>query len=206
MAKEDQPQLPAEPTLDEILSLARMSAFVGLRDESKLAAEIELALKQGISILYIREAILQTYLFAGYPAAINAFIILNELTGTHSDFLREEKSSFEEWKERGETLSRKIYGGQFEKLMENMNRVHPDLADWMIQEGYGKVLARPFLSPRVRELLIVGMTAVLNVERQFHSHVRGAIHVGATKPEIKRVLDEVGAADRYKNLAETLIA
>ncbi len=28
-----------------------------------------------------------------------------------------------------------------------MKQLHPDLADWMIWEGYGKVLARPFLSP-----------------------------------------------------------
>jgi 4-carboxymuconolactone decarboxylase len=205
MTKDDHSQLPGEPTLDEILSLAKISAYVGLRDEPGLKAELESALQQGISILLIRETILQTYLFAGYPAAINAFIVLNELTGTHSDFLREDGSSLEVWNERGESMSRKIYGSQFEKLMKNMNYLHPDLAEWMIQEGYGKVLARPFLSPRVRELLIVGMTAVLNVERQFHSHIRGSIHVGATKVEITKVLDAVGAKDYYKDLVESLL-
>jgi 4-carboxymuconolactone decarboxylase len=205
MTKDDRPQLPGEPTLDEILSLAKISAYAGLRDEPGLKAELESALQQGISILLIRETILQTYLFAGYPAAINAFIVLNELTGTHSDFLREDGSSPEVWNERGEALSRKIYGSQFEKLMKNMNYLHPDLAEWMIQEGYGKVLARPFLSPRVRELVIVGMTAVLKVERQFHSHVRGSIHVGATKVEIRQILDAVGATDYYKDFVENLL-
>ena len=77
MSKEE-PQ-PSEPTLNEILSLAKISACVALRDEAQLKSELEEALKQGLSILFIREAILQTYLFAGYPAAINGFIVLNEL-------------------------------------------------------------------------------------------------------------------------------
>ncbi len=80
-------------------------------------------------------------------------------------------------------MCRRIYGKHYEKLVENMHQLHPDLGEWMIWEGYGKVLSRPFLSPRVRELLIVAMTAVLQVERQFHSHVKGALHVGASREE-----------------------
>jgi alkylhydroperoxidase/carboxymuconolactone decarboxylase family protein YurZ len=76
-------------------------------------------------------------------------------------------------------------------LMEHMRQLHPDLADWIILEGYGKVLSRPFLSPRVRELLIVAMTAVLQVERQFQSHVRGSIHAGSTPDELRSVLSQL---------------
>jgi 4-carboxymuconolactone decarboxylase len=171
-----------------------------------LKEELQSALRQGTSLLLIREAILQTYLFAGYAATINAFIVLNGLVDGNADFLQDEKSSAEEWKERGKRFCRQIYGNQFDKLMKNMNQLHPDLADWMISEGYGKVLARPFLSPRIRELLIVGMTAVLNVERQFHSHVRGALNVGATETELRTVLDEVSATPHFKTILENLLS
>jgi 4-carboxymuconolactone decarboxylase len=82
----------------------------------------------------------------------------------------------------------------------------------MIIEGYGKVLSRPFLTAGVRELLIVAMTAVLNVERQFHSHVRGALNVGAKPEEIVKVFAETksfmdpAAISPLENLLQQLLS
>lgn len=199
-------RLPTEPDFPQILTLVRISVLVGLREEARLKSELQRALQENVPIVWIREAILQSYLFAGYAAAINAFIFLNELAGTSVEFLEEEDASLDLWKKRGEELCRQIYGQQFEKLMQNMKRLHPELAGWMLLEGYGKVLARPFFSPRVRELLIVGMTATLQVERQFHSHTRGALHVGATPAELREVLKEVGANSEYKAILESLLS
>ena len=180
-----------EPSHEQILALVRICSCVALRDEPKLREEFQRALQQGLPVAEIREAVLQTYLFAGYAATINAFILLNEVTGDDSEFLQEESGSLEQWKKQGEDLCRKVYGSQYENLVQNMKRLHPDLAAWMIWEGYGKVLSRPFFSPVVRELLIVAMTAVLRVERQFYSHVRGALNVGASAQQISSVFKEV---------------
>src|SRR5262245_22841065 len=166
-----------DPSAPQVHLLARISACVALRDEAKLKLKLKKALPK-VPVTMIREVILQTYLFAGYASTINAFIVLNEMTNS-PDFVFDPDASMQSWRERGEELCHKIYDDQYEKLVLNMNALHPDLADWMIWEGYGKVLSRPFLSPKVRELLIVAMTAVLGVKRQFHSHVRGAMHVGA---------------------------
>lgn len=191
--------------LGQICRLARISAVVALRREPLLRTELREALEEGLSAEILGEAILQTYLFAGYASTINAFIVLNEL-GVASRHLREGEPSLEEWERRGQELCRRIYGKHYEKLLENMQQLHPDLADWMIWEGYGKVLSRPFLSPRVRELLILAMTAVLQVERQFHSHVKGALHVGASREEVHRVFREVvpwmesSVADRFQSI------
>ena len=184
---------------EELLNLARISACVALRKEERLRHELRLALKK-TPVSLLRETILQTYLFAGYAAAINAFIVLNGLT-SDSEFLTEKKASADDWKRRGTRLCRKIYAGQYDRLVVHMKQLHPDLADWMIREGYGKVLSRPFLSLRVRELLIVAMTAVLGVERQFHSHVKGALHVGATREEVNLVFREVVPLMKKKSVA-----
>lgn len=175
--------------LEDVVRLARITAGVALRDEAKLGRELQVALSENVSVWLIRETILQSYLFAGYAAAINAFILLNSLV-PEGEILRETGGSLRRWKQRGKKLCRAIYGKNYDKLIRNMNTLHPDLADWMLWEGYGKVLSRPFLSPRVRELLIVCITAVLNVERQFLSHVRGALNVGATPAEVSRVFEE----------------
>jgi 4-carboxymuconolactone decarboxylase len=109
----------------------------------------------------------------------------------NSGFFQEENGSVSIWRKRGEDLCKMIYGDHYSKLMENMRELHPDLAEWILVEGYGKVLARPFLKPRTRELLIVALTAALGVPRQFESHVRGAIHAGATGEELKSVMQEL---------------
>lgn len=180
-----------EPTLAHIHRMARISACVALRKEQQLQQELHLALEGGISITIVREVLLQTYLFAGYAATINAFIVLNRSLPGNSEYLREENGSLEIWRKRGEELCEQIYGDHYSKLMENMRQLHPDLADWIIVEGYGKVLSRPFLAPRIRELLIVAMTAVLQVDRQFQSHVRGSIHAGATPDELRSVFGQL---------------
>jgi alkylhydroperoxidase/carboxymuconolactone decarboxylase family protein YurZ len=181
-----------DPAPEEIVSLARISICVAIRNEAQLKQEFQSAIRSGAELSLIREAVLQTYLFAGYAATINAFILLNEIHPDRDQFWSEtQPSSLSAWRERGEVLCRQIYGSQYESLVHNMKQLHPDLADWMIVEGYGKVLSRPFLSPLVRELLIVGMTAALQVERQFYSHVRGALHAGASSKQIHSVLEQV---------------
>lgn len=79
-----------------------------------------------------------------------------------------------EWWRRGNELCQQVYGTQFDRLRENLSRIHPELSDWLIFEGYGKVLARPVLTPRERELWIIPMLMVLEVPEQFYSHLRGA--------------------------------
>lgn len=197
--------------ITEIQALVRICCAVALRDEGMLRRELEAASSSGSDVAVIREAILQSYLFAGYAAAINAFHVVNELFGENSGVLREEAGSPESWRERGKELCRQIYGKQYDRLLENMEKLHPDLGDWMLWEGYGKVLSRPFLSSRVRELIIVGMTAVLGVERQFRSHLRGALNVGASREETRSVFDDVApmiaSADlpRFRSLLETVL-
>lgn len=195
----------------ELRALVRISACVGLRDEQQLEREFRDALRKRVPPRMIREAILQSYLFAGYAAAINAFILFNQLS-PGAEFFQEKGGSMAEWKRRGARLCKQIYGMQYGKLVANMKTLHPDLAEWMLWEGYGKVLSRPFLAPRIRELLIVATTAVLNVERQFHSHVRGALHVGATAKELRETLQQVevwmkaGNVRKFRQKMEQIIA
>ncbi|TFG49315.1 MAG: carboxymuconolactone decarboxylase family protein [Gemmatimonadales bacterium] len=58
----------------------------------------------------------------------------------------------------------------------------------MVTEGYGRTLSRPGLDLRRRELCTVAQTAVLDTPHQLHSHLRGALHAGATEQEIEETL------------------
>ena len=44
---------------------------------------------------------------------------------------------------RGKALCRRIYGPVYDRMIARMAGFHPDLADWILADGYGRVLSRP---------------------------------------------------------------
>jgi 4-carboxymuconolactone decarboxylase len=89
---------------------------------------------------------------------------------------------------RGEALCRRIYGPVYDRMISRMAGYHPDLADWILADGYGRVLSRPGLSIRERELIVVAVLSALRLPKQLESHVRGARRVGATAREVSAML------------------
>jgi len=92
------------------------------------------------------------------------------------------------WEADGQTLIRRIYGSRYEKLLDTMVVLSADLPRWMVLEGYGKVLSRPLLDSRTRELVAVGSLVPLRVPEQLRAHSRGALHVGAKPEEVRQTL------------------
>jgi 4-carboxymuconolactone decarboxylase len=180
---------PPEPRVRG-LALAAAATALGRRD--LLRGVLRGVLAAGIPPEPLREALLQTYLFTGYPRAINALAELAALAPVPEPRpLGLELSPAEAagWTRSGETLCRRIYGPRYDKLREVMGRISPDLGRWMILEGYGKVLSRPALGSRDRELIAVAALVPLDVPDQLRAHLRGAWNVGASDAEILGTLE-----------------
>jgi 4-carboxymuconolactone decarboxylase len=99
----------------------------------------------------------------------------------------------------GEASCRAVYGAMYDRLRENIRALHPLLDEWMVVEGYGKVLSRPGLDLGRRELCIVAACAAVGQERQLHSHLHGAVNVGVPPGVVDAAiggLEGVIAADR----------
>jgi 4-carboxymuconolactone decarboxylase len=140
----------------------------------------------------VEEAILQSYLFLGFPSAIEAF----RRWRTHGVAAPEPAAEdFDAWVERGERTCATVYGDHYERLRQNVARFHPDLDRWMVMEGYGKVLSRPTLSLDVREMLIVAMLVVqgANGRRQLRSHLQGALNAGVEPGDVERTIRRAAA-------------
>jgi 4-carboxymuconolactone decarboxylase len=166
-------------------ALVRVSAAVASRAQGAVVAEMEAA--RGIDPLAVEEALLQSYLFLGYPLALNAIATWRTVSGHEApDAAAADDDS---WAERGRRVCSTVYGGQYEGLRENVRDLHPDMERWMVEEGYGKVLGRPGLGLIDRELCIVALLAVLGVPRQLYSHLRGAVNAGADPAAIAEVLE-----------------
>ena len=135
------------------------------------------------------EIILQTHLFAGYPRTINALGVVRRMGCTLNDST---DASYERWRSDGESLCSQIYAGSYDKLRSAIGALHVDLESWMLEIGYGRVLSRPGPSAMQREFGVLAVLGGQNVKPQLMSHLRGALHVGASVEALESVLELVG--------------
>lgn len=172
-------------------ALVRLSAALASGDGEAIAQAIESAAADAPPG-EVEEALLQSYLFLGYPAALQALGAWRERVGGGAA-ARGPAEERADWRARGEQVCERVYGGAYGRLRENVARLHPDLEQWMLEEGYGKVLGRPGLGLRERELCIVALLVGLRAPHQLHSHLRGALNAGAGPVEVEQALELAAA-------------
>ena len=136
----------------------------------------------------VYEALLQLYLFAGFPAALEALRVLSKSwpapTANPIEVAENATKGYELHRQQGETLYKRVYADNADRVRQEMLKLSPELAAWAVIEGYGKTLSRPGLDAITRELCIVGILTQLGWERQLFSHLLGARNVGATTEEL----------------------
>jgi alkylhydroperoxidase/carboxymuconolactone decarboxylase family protein YurZ len=135
-----------------------------------------------------REALLQVHLFAGIPRALEAYAVLEAQGGLGPAHEEQDPAAPEERRARGEQLFRRIYEKDSPAVLGMIERQHADFGLWVIEHAYGRVLSRPGLEPRMRELLAVCALAALGQERQLASHVRGTLRCGGTRADLDQTL------------------
>jgi alkylhydroperoxidase/carboxymuconolactone decarboxylase family protein YurZ len=84
--------------------------------------------------------------------------------------------------------------------MSNLGKASPELAEWMMVDGYSKVLSRPGPTALEREIASIVFLAISGHQVQLHSHVRGARNLGATPEFIKSALG-AGVLSREQTVA-----
>jgi len=169
-----------------------LSAAIAGRDEPSVRAIMSSALEAAIAPETIDEIILQTHLFLGFPAMIEASRTFADVSGRRHDTRRlPEAYTAEEcraWNKDGTEKIRHIYGAAFDRLVGYINSFSPQILVWMINDGYGQVLSRPGASFTLRELSVVATLTVTSYENQLRAHIRGTLNVGADATLIERVI------------------
>jgi len=172
--------------------LVQLSAAIAASDEATVRYWLVQASRE-VPPTHVEELLLQSYLFCGFPRALNATrewrrVSLRVAPGSDE---AEDVGLSEEWRERGEQTCAAVYGDMYEKLRLNVRDLHPALDTWMVVDGYGKVLGRPGLDLQRRELCVVAACAAMAQDRQLHSHLRGALNVGVEPDVIGATLDAI---------------
>lgn len=176
----------------ETRQLVRVSGAISAGTE----AQVREALTSAAELcrpVWVEEVILQSYLFAGFPRALNAAREWRRISGQAAP-VSDDGENFDaasRWRADGEATCATVYGPFYGRLRHNIRQLHPALDAWMIVEGYGKVLSRQALDLRRRELCIVSACATARQDRQLHSHLHGALHAGASPQEVASALTAV---------------
>jgi len=176
--------------LEKKYLLPLICAAAVLRLDDILEELILLAKRKRIPNTRLYEALLQNYLFAGYPLAIISLKILNKHVRFNAKTSTDDMNLYH-FRTRGEENCKAIYGKKYEKLITNVNSFSPELSEWLVLEGYGKVLGREGLSLKERELCIVSVLTALKFEDQLYSHINGAFRVGAASKEIEIIIENL---------------
>ncbi|HXV16500.1 MAG TPA: carboxymuconolactone decarboxylase family protein [Gemmatimonadaceae bacterium] len=186
---------------EETLSLVRIAAAIAGSDESTTRTVMEAAVSRA-DHAKVDEVILQSYLFAGFPRTLNAARIWRAVSDSKppADDQDADLSQSASWTSRGEDTCKVIYGESYEMLRRNIRGLHPALDTWMITDGYGKVLSRPGLDLKTRELCIVAACAASGQQRQLHSHLHGALNAGATLNEVEAALSALSSLVQQADL------
>ena len=90
-----------------------------------------------------------------------------------------------------QALFARIYGPNEASVRAMLKTFHGDVHDFVLEAAYGRILTRPHLGPRVREVLAVAVLAAQDQLRQFVAHARGALHFGSNLAELRETLVSV---------------
>jgi 4-carboxymuconolactone decarboxylase len=173
---------------DSTRALVRLSAVVAAGSEGDIRGMMSPAAAD-IPAVWVEELLLQTYLFAGFPRALNA---MREWRRVRPEPVTDGESvELEQRRADGIATCSAVYGKMYDRLRDNIRALHPLLDEWMITEGYGKVLSRPGLDLARRELCIVAACAAEHQDRQLHSHLHGALNVGVSPSVITATIDAI---------------
>ncbi|MFI5243406.1 MAG: carboxymuconolactone decarboxylase family protein [Gemmatimonadales bacterium] len=167
--------------------LIELAAVLAVGSETEMRSALESAARSPVDPIWVEELVLQTYLFAGFPRTLNGMRLWRRASGRAAEMPDREELLATRWTRRGEQTCETVYGTLYKRLRANIRSLHPALDSWMI-DLYGRVLGRPGLDLKRRELCIVAACAALEQDRQLHSHLHGALNAGASPEEVDDTL------------------
>jgi 4-carboxymuconolactone decarboxylase len=168
----------------EIAVVAALTAMGNAAPQ--LNVHINGALNVGCSVEEIVEVIIQMSSYSGFPSALNAINILNEV-------IKDRKIVFKPIKQdkNGDRFSigverlSQLEKNQVQVLKDNLNYIAPDMVEYIIAYGYGDVYSRKNLSLKLRQIAtIAALTAMGTAKPQLAFHIKAGLNVGLTKEEI----------------------
>jgi 4-carboxymuconolactone decarboxylase len=92
--------------------------------------------------------------------------------------------------QRGRARLKQMLGDLGDQAVENIARISPDMANYVVEFIFGDIQSRPGLDLKTRELLAVICIATRGgAEPQLRAHLHGAMNVGWSQQEIIEMIE-----------------
>ncbi len=151
----------------------------------------------------LAEVFLHLSLLLGFPTMLEGLAMLRSVMGdaktSHTNKLSD-KDRFA----RGTTVLKRVYGRMYDRLLANLKSVHPELPELITRDVYGRIISRPGLSLKDREVINVAVLTIQELHEQLYSHIRGALRLGVSAKNIERVIlmsSRIGGTDPARSLS-----
>lgn len=92
----------------------------------------------------------------------------------------------------GRAKLKQMLGELGEQAVENIARISPDMAHYVVEFIFGEIHSRPGLDLKTREIVaVVAIAARGGAEPQLRAHLHGALNVGWSEQEIVELMIEL---------------
>lgn len=152
---------------------------------------VSIAAELGLPRDRLLAAGLQVVPYGGFPRAIETLGILSaglpEAPAEGGPTAQSPRSS-DEIQAKGRETFQLIYGDKTEVVLGQLEALHPELAQHVLEAAYGMILASPGLPLGEREILAVAALALAALPAPLGSHIRGALRNGFTPAAVEDIL------------------
>lgn len=190
------------------LAIVSMLATCGNRADL-LRAHLLGALHCGATPDEVIETLIQLSVYAGFPAALNAFGVAAEVLASWpgqpeaaAKPLRERglSEARAERRERGLKALAATSGASGETVVNSFDDVAPDIGRMIVEHSYGDLFSRPAIDAKTRELTACAALAgrsTTTTETPLRVHINAALNVGASRDEVVETLLNVVSYSGY---------
>ena len=173
-------------------AIINIAAFCATGDVDGLKTQLTQGLEAGLSINEIKEVLVQTYAYAGFPKSlngINAFMqVLQERKAQGiEDVIGKDSSPLPQ------DMDKNAYGARVRADLGKHDTIPepsgyqvfcPVIDDFLKEHLFADIFARDVLDAKTRELTTVAMLTAQGLNAQLNSHMRFALNAGNSVSEL----------------------
>lgn len=179
-------------------AIVSMLATVGNRREA-LRRHLQSAMRTGATSTELIEVLIQISVYAGFPAALNAFSVAAEVlkspAGANQIDATSAQSKASESREvrleRGLAALAITSGASGEAVIRSFDDLAPDMGRMIVEHSYGDIFSRAGIDAKMRELTACAALAARGsktTETPLRVHINAALNVGASHAEVVETL------------------
>jgi alkylhydroperoxidase/carboxymuconolactone decarboxylase family protein YurZ len=181
-------------------AIAPIAAATAVGEMPQLNAALNQGLDAGLTVSDAKEILVQLYAYTGFPRSLNALSELMKVLDSRrqrgmQDAAGRDPGPVPTGKEllaMGTANQTKLSGGPVKGALFEFA---PAIDEYLKTHLFGDIFSRDNLDWQSRELATVGaLAAIPGVESQLQAHIRIAMNVGLTAPQLRQLADVL--ADR----------